>query len=99
MSDWLSAQKAGSAINAETVVKILCLIEIKTVAEQKELFLRVNAVFPVVCYDLLAPLIGIAAVVADIGIVVHPGVVEIKQEILFSRCRMPDRRLILFRSL
>ena len=56
---------------AEVIVELLCAVKIKAVAEQQQLSLGINAVLFVVSDHLLAPLIGIAAVVADACVVVY----------------------------
>ena len=68
----------------EVVIELLCAVEIKAVTEQQQLGFRVYAVLFVVCNHLLAPCIGVAAVMPDAGEVVDHGAVEIQQECRIS---------------
>ena len=64
----------------EVVIELLCAVEIKAVTEQQQLGFRVYAVLFVVCNHLLAPCIGVAAVMPDAGVVVDHRAVEVQQE-------------------
>ena len=62
------------------IVKGLGPVEIQAVGEQQQLGLGIRTEFFIVLDHLFAPLIGIAAVVADAGEVVDHGPVEVQQE-------------------
>ena len=61
-------------------IELLRPVKIQAVAEQQLLGSCIDAIFLIMGQDLLAPYIRVAAVVANAGIVVHHGVIEVQQE-------------------